>query len=181
MPSRRALDELEQFRKGNGRLGWLVNQLRLDLAFGTSVSQQEVKEPTVRSLLDLNLVIKKARAHKDFAFWYRYIDLDTAGVVGVCDASHGDLKGYHSQYGCLVMIAHKDLIDGKCGNFGPVEWTSSKHRRVVRSSYASELLGCTAMTDAVDFQRALMKEVKRVTTSTCGTGRARSNRSPVSS
>ena len=90
------------------------------------------------------------------------LDLATAGVIGIGDASHGNLVDYHSQYGFLLFLADEAMMRGEVGQFGGlVDWRSAKIHRVVRSSYAAELYGITNLADALDFFRAVLCDIRR--------------------
>ena len=58
--------EFKQLRAIGGSLQWLVAQLRVDLAFGTSSLMGEFSDPRVASLLRAPILVADAKAHPDF-------------------------------------------------------------------------------------------------------------------
>ena len=52
------------------------------------------------------------------------------------------------------------MLHGEKGIINLCNWKSTKHKRAVRSSYASELLAATNMIDEMEFIRTLMLEVQ---------------------
>ena len=127
------------FRKLLGRLNWLSTQTRPDIAYEVSVLSSNVKNATVRDLIEANKLLKKCQI-KNFALFYPKLDLDNLKICCYADASYGKLKEGGSQGGMFVEL----VSDNKTS---PIMWQSKKIHRVVNNVMAAETL---AMVNALD-------------------------------
>ena len=89
--------ELTELRSVGGCLHWVVGQTRPDLAAGTSLHMSG--QPTVDSLMQLNKLLKEAKASEDWALQFRPIDLERARIIVYSDASFANSEGLRSQAG----------------------------------------------------------------------------------
>ena len=55
--------------------------------------------------------------------------------------------------GYVTLLASKEVFDGERGIVAPVEWRSRRIRRVVRSSFASEIMASSEGVDAGRYVR----------------------------
>ena len=156
--------ERRQLRAVLGSLQWLVAQLRFDMGFLLSTLQGEA--PTIKTLMKANLLVKSFKETPDFALTFKPLDLDGAGVMVVTDASlgnvtkHGGSEGtimekVYSQSAYYVLLADRDLLSGKEGNFTVLDARSHRLPRVCRSTYSAELQGAEEAFDAGIFCRGL--------------------------
>ena len=158
--------ELTSLRTMNGGLQWVQNQLRTDLAYGTSVSQSNVADPKVEHMIFAQSLIAKAKEHKDFKLTFRCHDLNTGGFVAISDAGLGgqqesEAEGpVRSQGGYLVLFADEALArHGERGRFTVLDWRSRRIRRVVRSSFAAETLALADANDALQHLRGCLLDI----------------------
>ena len=56
-------------------------------------------QPTVDSLMQLNKLLKEAKASEDWALQFRPIDLERARIIVYSDASFANSEGLRSQAG----------------------------------------------------------------------------------
>ena len=159
--------EHRQLRALLGSLQWLVGQIRFDLGFQLCTLQGEV--PTISTMLKANQLLKKFKMKPDFALWFRPMDLDGCGLLGVSDASLGNVQKdgsigeepmskVYSQSAYIMLIADKDLMAGRPGRFCVLDARSHRLTRVCRSTFAAELLGVEETVDTGMFCRGCLAE-----------------------
>ena len=150
-----------------GSLQWLVAQVRVDMSYPLSVLQGET--PTVGTLLKANALVKKFKANPDFALWFRPMKLDGCGLVGISDASLGNVMKsggagqdpmlrVYSQSGYLMMVGDAGLLAGREGKFVLLDGRSHRLSRVCRSTYAAELLSAEETFDTGQYCRGVLAE-----------------------
>lgn len=141
--------ELKQLRAILGSLQWLVAQVRFDMGYHLSVLQGET--PTINTLMKANSLVKRFKETPDFSLKFKPMSLDGCGFVVVADASLGNvlraggadgkpIEKVFSQAAYFVLLADKDLLQGREGSFAVVDARSHRLPRVCRSTYAAELL-----------------------------------------
>ena len=120
---------------------WLGHQSRPGLLFETNSIAMNMKDSTVKDVLDVNKLITKSKMTK-MAIKYQHLGPnEDLSLMVFSDASLGNLKDGGSQGGFFILLV------GKSGKFSPIWWSSRKIRRVVRSTLAAETL---AMADAIN-------------------------------
>ena len=157
-PSKLGRPDLGHFTAINGALGWLTTQGRPDLAFLVSRCQGLVANATVESLIEANRVAKQAKARSSVLLRYKSFPLEGAGLVCVSDASFGNMPGGRSQSGSLILLADRDLIQGRVGRFSLLDWRSGRQKRARRSAFGAEALALSDTADRGDFARGLLRE-----------------------
>ena len=159
--------EQKQLRALLGSLQWLVAQVRFDLGFALCTLQGE--QGTVSTMMKANLLLKKFKQKADFALWFHPFDLDGCGLIGISDASLGNVQRngaagedpmvkVYSQWAYIIMLADKDLMNGRPGRFSVLDARSHRLTRVCRSTYAAELLGVEETLDMGIFCRGSLAE-----------------------
>ena len=159
--------EHRQLRALLGSLQWLVGQIRFDLGFQLCTLQGET--PTISTMLKANQLLKKFKQKPDFALWFRPMDLDGCGLIGVSDASLGNVQKdgsigdepmskVYSQSAYIMLIGDKDLLAGRPGRFCVLDARSHRLARVCRSTFAAELLGVEETMDTGVFCRGCLAE-----------------------
>lgn len=154
--------ERRQLRAILGSLQWLVAQLRFDLGFQLSTLQGE--PPKISTLMEANLLVKRFKQDPDFASTFKPMELKGAGVMVVTDARLGNvtkaggadgtvLEKVFSQSAYYVLLADRDLLAGKEGNFSVLDARSHRLPRVCRPTYGAELLGAKEAFDVGCFCR----------------------------
>ena len=140
--------EKKQLRALLGSLQWLVGQVRFDLGFALCTLQGE--EGTVGTLMRANALLKKFKQNPGFALWFRPMNLDGCGLLGISDASLGNVRKdgsqgedpmtrVYSQSAYMILLADKELMNGRPGRFTILDARSHRLTRVCRSTYAAEL------------------------------------------
>ena len=160
--------EQRSLRAVLGSLQWLTAQVRIDMAYPLSVLQGEAS--TISTLMKANALVKKYKQKPDFALWFRPMKLEGCGLMGVSDASLGNvlksggagqdpMMRVYSQSGYVMMIADADLMAGRKGKFTILDGRSHRLSRVCRSTYAAELLNGTEETfDTGQYCRGILAE-----------------------
>eukprot|EP00969_Alexandrium_andersonii_P078524 3462445-Alexandrium_andersonii.AAC.1 len=69
------------------------------------------------------------------------------------DVGRGDRPDGYSQSGCVLMMAEKEILEGKFVKASFVEWASRRIKRVVRSSLAAEVHGLSMGLDSATWAR----------------------------
>jgi hypothetical protein len=107
--------ELRELQRVNGACNWLARNLRLDISFQVSKSQQSQNEATVGTLIEANFMIHHCRARKH-EMKIRAVplqDLEKLVVVVASDASPGCMPRQGSQGGMVIMLADKAVLSGE--------------------------------------------------------------------
>jgi hypothetical protein len=98
---------------------------------------------------------------------FKPLDLDGAGILAVTDASLGNvtksgcaegslMERVYSQSAYFILVADRNLMAGKEGNFGVLDARSHRIPRVCRSTFGAELLGAEEGLDNGQFARGLL-------------------------
>ena len=147
--------------------------MRIDLGFGVSSLQGELKCATVDSLVRGNALVRRAKAIKDFKLTFVPIDFRKGGILVVTDAALGNVMEsgvmgsdpkvkVASRAGYLVLLADEALMKGHRGRFDVLDFRSHRLTRVCRSSCACEAYGLEEGVDAADVVRGQLAEVRGV-------------------
>ena len=145
-------EELRTFRGICGQLNWIASQSRPDLSFDVCDLSCRIKNAKVADLLRAMKVIRKAKASR-VSLKFPDLDLSTMKVVIYSDASYGNLPDGASQGGHIIFLCDSD---GKCA---PITWSSTKIKRIARSTLATECLALQDATDAAYLISSLVSEM----------------------
>ncbi len=142
--------ELKQLRAIIGKVAWPARETCRQLAFMSSELQQNIGSANVGHLLKGNLLIKRARrsVKNAHALHFGRLNLDTACVVSMSDASFGNMPRGVSQGGWMCFLADQ-AVATKDGIEAPLGWKSHRLKRAVKSTLAAE---SAALAEAQDFQ-----------------------------
>ena len=157
--------ERNEFRGINGCLQWATKELLYLFQFVVKVLQRRQGQARVRDLNKANEVIDEIKQHEDFTLTYRVLDLTSCGLIGVSDASLGNVDRFghpsdqdsktvkvHSQAGLEIFIGEESLASlGARGKFNVLECDSLAVTRVCRSSMAAETRGLGLQVDSMQF------------------------------
>ena len=143
--------ELTRFRGVAGQINWLATQTRPDLSFDVCDLSCSVRDAKVADLQRAAKVVRKAQSAR-VSLKYPRLDLSQSSVVVYSDASYGNLPDGSSQGGYIVF-----LRDNK-GRCAPLAWSSSKIKRIVRSTLAAECMALQDGADAAVLLAALISE-----------------------
>ncbi|CAJ1366499.1 unnamed protein product [Effrenium voratum] len=157
--------EIKQLRALVGSMQWLVANCRFDMGFMLSALQGEKR--VVATLMKANQLAKRFKEHVDFALCFKPIG---CGLMVVSDASLGNvnqdggsdgepLTKLFSQAAYFVLLASKELMNGKKGRFAILDARSHRLPRVCRSTFAAELLGVEEAMDVGHYHRGFVAEL----------------------
>eukprot|EP00435_Cladocopium_sp_Y103_P008686 s1575_g2.t1 len=150
-----------------GQLNWMARQCRADLSFGVSRVQQLAGVDDRAALVELQVLVERARQRMTIK--YEKLDCDLNAMVMVCtsDASFAGMPRGRSQGGCVVAMAHPKILDGQA-QIAILMWHSGLLKRVVRSSLAAEISQAATAMEEGDFCRALLAEMSQKSFSLSG-------------
>ena len=157
-----------------GGLSWLASQTRPDLQTGVSMAQRKQKHPTYADVKETNKVVKLAQENKDERLIFRKVGekWEDLVILAFHDAAWanapevreeaGDLEmpngvGIYSQLGHILMLTHRDVLEGKEANAMICGWKSHACDRVCRSTFAAETMAAMeGLESAMAFRASLV-------------------------
>ena len=132
--------EMKMFRKYVGKLSWLANNTRPDLAINVLNSARKQKNARLKDLREINRIVEKIKEKENKIVFGRIARKEDIRVLGVSDAS------YHQENptisGTMIMIGSK-----KNKKAAPIFWKSGVVNRVCTSPKASETRGVMLAVD----------------------------------
>lgn len=140
-----------------GQLHWIATQSRPDLCYdvldlATSCNLSDTK---LRS--KVNKVVRKAK-YNQYKIVFPYLESSAdMELLLYTDASYANLSDKVSSAGGYLII-----LKGKNGRICPITWSSSKIKRVVKSTLAAEALSLVDGVDACYFVRSILQEMFKV-------------------
>ena len=141
-----------------GQLNWMARQCRADLAFGVSRIQQLAGVADPAALVELKLLVDRARTPVTVKFEKLGCEVKDMVVVCTSDASFAGMPRGRSQGGFAIGFANPDILSGTAP-FNVVHYHSGLLKRVVRSSLAAEISQAAHTLEEGDFVRALLAEM----------------------
>ena len=145
-------EELRTFRGICGKLNWIASQSRPDLSFDACDLSCRIKNAKMEDLLRAVKVIRKAKSSR-VSIKFPNLDLSTIKIIIYSDASYGNLSDGSSQGGHIIFLCDSE---GKCV---PITWSSTKIKRIARSTLATECLALQDATDAAYLVSSLLSEM----------------------
>ena len=152
------LEEPTLMRACCGQLAWVANHSRPDQAFLASYLQGVQDLAQVSHLELYNKAVREMKTRR-VCLRFPPVPLDRWRLLAVTDAGWGVRANGESQGGLLLCLCDKNVLEQKPGATWPIEWSSKKLRRVVRSSTAAETLAAQNGLDAIEFAQAFLQEV----------------------
>ena len=144
--------EEKQLRSLIGQLNWLSGISRPEVSFDVSAMTSRIKDATIEDLLYCNKVLKQVQSHPT-SILFPKIDVKSMALNTFCDSSFNNLPNGGSQ-GAYVI-----LLKDNSHNVVPIAWSSTKVRRVARSTVTAETLALLDGCDAAFFYTHLILEV----------------------
>ena len=95
-----------------GQLNWMARQCRGDLTFGVSRVQQLAGVNDPAALVELKILVDRAKEPVIVNFRKLHCALDKALVIGASDASFASMPRGRSQGGYVIMIANPEILEG---------------------------------------------------------------------
>ena len=141
-----------------GALQWPATQSSPHLQAMISGLAGSINRATVGTLKEANKALRFAKQHSDVTLQYKYLGKpQDLTFLTYCDAAFASRQDLSSQGGYLVLMVHKDVIDGKEGNYQLLDWRSWKLPRVARSSLAAESQAASEAADAMLYASTFWK------------------------
>ena len=144
------LEEYKQFRGAIGKINWLQESTRPDLAFDNLNMSMKNKNATVGDLNKMNKIIKKAKegAEDSKINFGRIDDFENLKIYGFSDASYKSVDDkVRSVEGRILFLTNGDKAS-------PIMWKSKKIPRVADSTKTAETLAADkTLDDAIFFAR----------------------------
>lgn len=143
-----------------GQLNWMARQCRADLAFGVSRVQQLAGVADPAALVELRVLVERARTPVTVKFTALGCNINDMVVVCTSDASFAGMPRGRSQGGFAVGFANPTILI--LAGPAPINVVHYHHvllKRVVRSSLAAEISQAAHTLEEVDFIRALLAEM----------------------
>ena len=143
------------FRAVVGKLGWVANTSRPDLAHDNLVLSTKLGNASVR---DMKQAIKVMRKLKYGGTAMKFVDLgpiEEWSLEGYGDAGFKSLPDKTSSCGGHVILLRNTSKGVSC----VLNWRSKKLKRVVSSSTAAEALAANDTLDAIVYVKSVLKEL----------------------
>ena len=145
----------KELRSALGQLNWLAGMTRPEISFYTCSISTHIKNATVADLIATNKVIRFVKEKKSH-IKFPSMDLSTLSIIAYADASWNNLPNGGSQGGQLVFL--KDANN----SVSPVLWSSTRIKRVARSTLAAESLSVLDGCDSAFFVGQLVSTILRI-------------------
>ena len=145
--------ERTQLRAVIGQLNWISGVSRPDLSFDVCQLSSNVKHAKVSDMIYANKVIKRAQM-EPLSVSIPSLDLNKVYITTYADASFNNLPDSGSQGGNIIF-----LTDGKQAT--PLQWTSTRIKRVVRSTLCAEALSASNACDSSLYLAKLVQQILR--------------------
>lgn len=145
--------ERTQLRSIIGKLNWVTTQTRPDLSFEVSRLASKVNKAKVHNIVEINKVVKKAKSEEVVLRFPKLKNIKECKIIVYSDASFGNAEAGGSQGAHLIFLADSEY------NSAIISWSSTRMKRVVRSTLSAETL---ALSDAVDKARFINKILSRL-------------------
>ena len=163
-----------------GALSWLAAQSRPDLQAGVSLSQRKQKHPTFSDVKETNVVVKMAQRAKDETLQFPWLDCqirdmvllvfhDAAWANAVPSSENPEVDveelhagtGIYSQLGHILVLAHRDVLEGRESLGIVCLWRSHACPRVCRSTFAAETMSALEGIEQALAFRAMLSGASR--------------------
>ena len=155
--------EHREYRSLLGKLRWLQLQSRPDLSYEVNRAAQRSSAPTVADARALNAISLKAQRSSETILRCPrgVIDVSTAQLVTYGDASFANMEGSKSQCGVIIFLTHEPrrFWHGEFQLGHLVYWTSSRIKRVVRSTLAAEAYSVSEAVEEAQWLRSVLAEM----------------------
>ena len=144
--------EMKEYRGLIGKLNWVVQQTRPDYAFEVSEAGRTFQEGRGS---DMKALMKKAKKMKKGNSRLKLEKVNSGELYWevYTDASFGDVKEGSSQIGYIVSL--KD----SSGNKSPIQWKSTRAKRVARSTTEAEALAMAEAAEMTVYLDAILGEM----------------------
>ena len=144
--------EEKQLRTLIGQLNWIASQTRPDLSYDVLQLSVKVNKATVETLILANKIVRKLKSQKSYIVFPK---LNTVTkLILYSDASYANLPdGFSSSGGYIIFLSDENDI------YCPIAWSSTKIKRVVKSTLAAEAHALLDGLDAAYCIQRLLDEI----------------------
>ena len=147
------LKEYKQFRGIVGKLQWLSEGTRPDLAYDTLSMSMKTKHAKVADMRKLNKIVKKAREGDSVVTFKKVGKMEDLKIIAMSDASFKSVDDkVRSVEGRVIFLS-----DGVRAS--PLEWKSKKIPQVCESTKTAETRAADKATDDAIYFARLIKEI----------------------
>ena len=136
-----------------GRLNWLVQGSRPDIAYEMVELSTKLQRGKVKHLIRAMKCLRKLRDENASVKFSKLGPTHDWKMVLYTDAAHANLDSVHSVGGHVVFLADNQ------GHMCPIAWKANKIKRVVRSSLAAEALSLQEGLDNCRYMRRALEEM----------------------
>ena len=155
-------DEYTTLRSLVGKVNWVVQGSRPDVAFDMTELSTKLKKACVGDLTKAIKCIKKLKFEDSNIVFPALNKIDEWKIIVFTDASHANLSG-----GTGSMGAHVVFLVDEHGNSCPLTWQAGKIKRVVRSTLAAEALSLAEGIEDAIFLKQIFCELLPVRSKIC--------------
>ena len=127
--------EMKMFRKYVGKVLWLAENVRPDLAYMALEMSQKIKGATLKDLKMVNFVVERINERDNKVVYKKVGDRHDLVVKTISDASY--FKDKPSVGGSIILLANK-----KNDRVAPLYWKSKSISKVCVSSKDAETRAC---------------------------------------
>ena len=145
--------ELFEFRALIGQLSWIAGQTRPDIAFDVCMLSTHVKKATIKDIIKLNKIVRKAKIESVNISFGVGNDISLCEIKAFADASFGIHENGGSHGGVIIFLCNKN---GQCS---PIMWQSRQIKRVVKSTMSAETLIQVECAEAAFWIKSLLEEI----------------------
>ena len=143
--------EYKLYRRLVGKMSWLANGSRPDIAFSMIRLSTKFSHACVSDLAAAVKLAKRVKTEDVCNYFPRLTDLEQARFVVYTDASLGNLNGCDSCGGHVVFMVDKQ------DRSAVIAWHSGKLKRVARSTLAAETMALVNGIDEALYLRDFVK------------------------
>lgn len=146
--------EKTKFRALIGQLNWVATQTRPDVSFDVCELSLSVKGAKVEDMIKANKILSKVQSEK-VSICYPSLELGNVCLKVYSDASFANMPGDASQEGYIIF-----LVSDK--EYCPIYWKSTKIRKVVKSTLASETFALVEAAEAGIYIAHMLRNILSV-------------------
>ena len=147
-------DQQAEFRAAVGRIGWVANSTRPDLAYDNLTLSMKLGNATIRDMKHACRVIKRLKCDSTQMKFVDIGPIDQWTLHGYGDAGFKSLPDKISSCGGQVILISNNERNLSC----VVDWRSKKLKRVVSSSTAAEALAANDTLDSLVYVHSVLVE-----------------------
>ena len=148
-------EELSKLRGIIGSLQYAVTHTRPDIAAKLGEVQCQMSHPTIETMLMANRVLREAQEYRDVKIYFSSIPKEELTHISFGDASFAGPSNLASFQGTLICATNRNLNRNKPAPMTPLNWTSKKISRVVRSTLSAEAYSMSKSVDKLGWLRLM--------------------------